>query len=132
MTQTRVLLVDDNEAWLSVLAGILQPFPQWIIIGEARDGLEAVQKSKRLQPDVIVMDVGLPHLNGFDAARQIRILARRSRILFLGELASAEAAAVALIMGASGYILKSEAAVELLPALHAVAQGQRFLSRALS
>ena len=131
VTSTRILLVDDNDAWLGVISGILKESPRWRVVGEARDGFEAIQKAKLLRPDVILLDVGLPQLDGFQAARQIRTACPTSRILFLTQFSAPEAAELAVMLGATGYVLKSEAAVDLLPALEAVAEGRTFVSRAL-
>lgn len=102
------------------------------MVGEARDGFEAIQKSEQLQPDVIVLDLGLPLLNGLEAAREIRVIAPNSKILFLSVLACRETAELVLALGASGYVLKSESAVDLLPAMEAVVSGKQFVSPVLS
>jgi DNA-binding NarL/FixJ family response regulator len=81
----RILIVDDCERWRRFLYLFLEQHPAWQIICEASDGLEAVEKSLELQPDVILLDVGLPELNGLEAAGRIRKLAPNSRILFLSE-----------------------------------------------
>jgi CheY-like chemotaxis protein len=93
--------------------------------------VEAVQKAQELQPDLIVLDIGLPTLNGIEAARQIRTQAPQSRILFLSENPSWDIAKEALRSGGSGYVIKSNAAGELLPAVEAVLQGKPFLSSGL-
>ena len=71
MASVRILIVDDNEPWRRMVFTLLQEHPNWLVIGEASDGLEAVQKSQQLQPDLILLDIGLPGLNGIEAARQI-------------------------------------------------------------
>ena len=83
MASVRILIVDDCEPWRRMILTLLQEYPDWQIICEASDGLEAVQKSKELQPDLILLDIGLPGMNGIEAARQIREIAPRSKILFL-------------------------------------------------
>ena len=132
MTPARILFVDDNEAWLSIITGILRHDPRWQLVGDAHDGIEAIQKAQQLQPDVIVLDLELPQTYGFEAARRLSSIAPGCKILFLSTLASSEAAAVAFMMGAVGYILKSEAAVELVPALETILEGKTFVSKALS
>ena len=132
MTPTRILLVDDNEAWLALASGILRDYPRWQVVGEARDGFEAIQRANVLRPDIILLDVGLPQLNGFQAARKIRIISPTSRILFLTQFTDPEGAKLAMMLGAAGYVCKSEAAVDLLPALEAVSQGDCFVSKTLS
>ena len=102
------------------------------IIGEAVDGLEAVQKAEQLQPDLILLDIGLPTLNGIEAARRIRAVSPTSKILFLSEDRSLDIAEAALSAGAGGYVVKSDAAAELLPAVNAVLGGKRFVSASLA
>jgi DNA-binding NarL/FixJ family response regulator len=126
------LIVDDSDPWRSVVAAILRHSDNFQIVGEARDGPEAVQKTSELQPDIILLSVGMSPIRGFEAARQIRKLAPHARIVFLAEFASPEALAIAVMMGASCYVLKTDAAIELVPAVEAASQGKRFLSRAMS
>lgn len=102
------------------------------MVGEASDGLEAVQKSEELQPDLIVLDIGLPSLNGIEAARRIRNLAPKSKILFLSQESSADVVQEALNSGALGYLIKTQAGSELLSAVDAVLQGREFLSSGFS
>jgi DNA-binding NarL/FixJ family response regulator len=128
----RVLVVDDYEPWRRFVAISLHKQLELQIIDEAPDGLEAVQKAEALQPDLILLDIGLPTLNGIDAARRIRKVSPASKILFLSENRSADVAAEALSVGAGGYVLKSEAACELLPAIKAVLEGKRFVSANLA
>jgi CheY-like chemotaxis protein len=102
------------------------------VIGEASDGLEAVQRAQELQPDLILLDIGLPTLNGIEAARRIREVSPASKILFVSENRSAGIAEEALSTGAGGYVVKSDAAGELLPAVDTVLKGKRFLSASLT
>jgi DNA-binding NarL/FixJ family response regulator len=125
---TRVLLVDDYEPWHSFYSATLQKQPDLHVIGHVSDGLEAVRQAQELQPDLILLDIGLPTLNGIEAARRIREVSRRSKILFVSENCSAEIAEKALSTGAGGYVVKSDAASELLPAVKAVLEGKRFLA----
>ncbi len=101
----------------------------WQIIAEASDGLEAVRKSAELQPDLIVLDIGMPELNGIDAARQIRKISPRSKILFLSENHCPDVVREAFRVGAAGYVVKSEAACDLLVAVEAVIGNQQFVNR---
>jgi CheY-like chemotaxis protein len=101
------------------------------VVCEASDGLEAVQKAQELTPDLILLDIGLPKLNGIEAARQIRKLAPNSTILFLSANSSLDIVEEALRAGASGYVVKSDARSELLSAVQAVIQGKRFVSSRL-
>lgn len=124
---TRILIVDDCEAWRRMVRTMFQENADWQIICEASDGFEAVQKSKELQPDLILLDVGLPKLNGIEAARQICAIAPRSKILFLSAILYSDVMQEALCIGAQGYVLKSDAAHDLLPAVEAVIEGKRFV-----
>jgi CheY-like chemotaxis protein len=101
------------------------------IVGVVSDGLAAVLKAEELQPDVILLDVGLPKLNGVEAARRIRRVAPKSKILFLSQEVDVEVARVALSDG-HGYVVKSDAENELFAAIEAVVQGKKFVSRRLA
>jgi len=125
---TRVLVVDDNQPWCRFIRSTLQLHPELQLIGEAADGLEAVRKTQELQPDLILLDIGLPRLNGIAAARQIRQLSSRPKILFLSGDHSPDIAVAALRSGASGYVVKSDAVRELSTALKAVLEGKQFVS----
>jgi DNA-binding NarL/FixJ family response regulator len=111
---------------------LLQDHPEWQIIAEAADGLEAVRKSEQLQPDLILLDIGLPHLNGIEAARQISKLAPRSRILFVSENVCPVIAGEALRAGGWGYVVKSDAANDLVFAVEAILQDEHFVSSQLA
>ena len=124
----RVLVVDDHELWRRHISSAVRQNLQCQLIGEAADGLEAVQKAERLRPDLIVLDIGLPVLNGIEAARRIRTSVPDSKILFVSEHRSPEIAQAALATGAHGYVVKSDAGFELLPAIDAIIQGQPFIS----
>ena len=128
----RVLIVDDYEPWRRFCLTALQKQPELEVIGEVSDGLEAVQKAQELQPDLILMDIGLPTLNGIEAARRVRELSPTSRILFVSENRSPDIAQEALGTGAGGYVVKSDARSELLPAVKAVLEGKRFISASLA
>ena len=106
--------------------------PELQIIGEVSDGPEAVQQAKELQPELILLDIGLPTLNGIEVARQIREVSPASKILFVSENRSPDMAEGALSNGAGGYVVKSDAAAELLPAIKAVLEGKRFISASLA
>jgi len=128
----RILIVDDFLLWRSEVISILERNSEFQIIGEASDGLEAVHKSAELQPDLILLDVGLPKLNGIEAARQILEIAPGSKIAFLSENSFPELVQEALKLGAKAYIIKSEAASDLLPAVKAVLEGRQFVSSRLA
>ena len=128
----RILVVDDYEPWLRFISSTLQKQSNLQVIGEVSDGLEAVRKAQELKPDLILLDIGLPTLNGIEAARQIRARAPKSKILIVSENRSQDIAQEALRMGAGGYVVKSDAATALLPAVEAVLKGQQFVSASLA
>jgi DNA-binding NarL/FixJ family response regulator len=122
----RVLVVDDFEPWLSFVRSTLEKRPQLQIVGEAVDGCSAIQKAQELQPDLILLDLSLPKVNGLEAARRIRECAPNSKILFTSEVQSWEIVREALRRG-SGYVVKADAASELLTAVNAALQGEKFI-----
>jgi DNA-binding NarL/FixJ family response regulator len=128
----RVLVVDDSEPWRNFFSNALRKRPELNIIGQVSDGLEAVQQAQTLQPDLILLDIGLPTLNGIEAARRIRKVSPGSKILFVSENRSVDIAEEALSTGAGGYVVKSDAASQLLPAVKALLEGKRFVSASLS
>ena len=105
----RILLVEDFEPFRRFVRVALQARPEFDVIGEALDGLEAIQKAKDLQPDLILLDIGLPKLNGMAAAEQIRILAPNAKLLFVSLESSSAVVGEALRIGAQGYISKLRA-----------------------
>jgi DNA-binding NarL/FixJ family response regulator len=127
-----VLVVDDYEPFRRFVSSTLRKRPEFQVVGEASDGLEAVHKSAELQPDLIVLDIGLPTLNGIEAARRIRQLSTGSKILFLSQESFTDVAREALSSGALGYLVKTNAGSELLPAVDSVLQGREFLSSGFS
>ena len=128
----RVVVVDDYEGWHAFVEIALGEQPELKIIARVFDGLEAVRQAKQLQPDLILLDIGLPRQNGIEAARRIRELCPNCKILFITENRSPEMAGEALRTDASGYIIKSDAARELLPGIRTVLQGGRFVSARLA
>ena len=102
MSSVRVLVVDDYEPFRRFVCSTLEQRPELQIVGEASDGLEAVQKAEELQPDLIVLDIGLPTLNGIEAARRIRKLSPESKILFVSQESSADVVQEALRFGRTG------------------------------
>jgi DNA-binding NarL/FixJ family response regulator len=124
----RVLVVDDYEQFHQFVRSELNERPEFQIVGEAFDGLDAVHKAEDLQPDLILLDIGLPGLNGIDAARRIRTLRPESKILFLSQESSIDVVEAALSLGARGYLIKADAGDDLLEAIGAVIQGNRFVS----
>ena len=128
----RVLVAEDYEPWRRFVLSTLHKVPGLQVVCQVSDGLEAVQKAAELQPSLIVLDIGLPTLNGIEAARQILERIPSSKILFLTEDRSQEAAEEALRLGASGYVVKSDAGSELSSAVSAVLEGKPFLSSSLA
>jgi DNA-binding NarL/FixJ family response regulator len=128
----RVLVVDDYEPWHRFVATILQKQPELKIMAQARDGLEAVQQAQELHPDLILLDMGLPTINGLEAARRIRKCAPQSKILVVSENRSLDIVEEAVRAGAGGYVVKSDAATELLFAIEEVLKGKRFVSPSLA
>lgn len=124
----RVLVVDDFERFRQFVCSTLAQDPHLEIIGEAADGLEAVQKAEKLQPDLIVIDLGLPYLNGIEALRQIRILCPLTKIVFASQESSVDVVRLALSAGALGYVVKAQAASDLLVAVQAALRGEQFVS----
>lgn len=124
----RILIVDDYENWRRKLRQLLQERPELQVLCEASDGLEAVQKANEVKPDLILLDICLPKLNGIEAARRIRQLSSESKILFLSQETSADVVQEALAAGGLGYVVKARAQADLLPAVEAVTRGERFIS----
>ena len=105
---------------------------EWRVVGQASDGLEAVHMAEQLQPDLILLDISLPKLNGLDAARQIQTVGPTAKILCVSENRSPDIVEAALANGAGGYIVKSDAGTNLVPAIRAVLEGKRFVSASLA
>lgn len=131
MPCTKILIVDDFPPWQQFVFEMFKSESDSSIIYFAADGLEAVQKAQELQPDVILMDISLPVMNGFEATGKIRVLSPASKILFVTERRSYDYMQGAFDAGASGYILKSDASSDLLRGVEAALQNQRFVSRSL-
>jgi DNA-binding NarL/FixJ family response regulator len=132
LLQVRTLVVDDFSSFRRRVCWMLEENPQVRLIGEAADGAEAVQKAVEFQPDLILLDSDLPKLSGIEAARQIRKVVPKSKILFVSQDSNPEVVQAAFQLGARGYVIKSDAARELLTAVKSVIQGARYVSRALA
>jgi DNA-binding NarL/FixJ family response regulator len=131
-SQVSVLVVDDYEAFRKFICSALVKDSRLQIVGEASDGLDAVCKAEQLQPDLIVLDIGLPKLNGIEVARRIRLRVPQSKILFLTLETSPDVVQEALSTGARGYVAKAKAGTELMAAVDAVLEGRRFISSNLN
>jgi DNA-binding NarL/FixJ family response regulator len=122
----RILLVDDHPIVRQGLKTLLQGHSGWEVIGEASDGAEAVEKAKDLSPDVMVLDVTMPRMNGLEACRVLRQECPELEILFVTQHDSPQMMREALEAGARGYVVKSNAARDLLAAVDAVSQHRVF------
>jgi DNA-binding NarL/FixJ family response regulator len=132
MSSVRVLVVEDFEPFRRFVCSRVEDSSELQVICVVSDGLEAVQKAEELQPDLILLDIGLPNLNGIEAARRIRKLSPQSKILFVSQESSADVIEEALSLGAMGYVIKSRAGSELLVAMEAVRDGRQFVSSGAS
>jgi DNA-binding NarL/FixJ family response regulator len=128
MSSLRVLVVEDFAPFRQFICSTIGKNSDLRVICEVSDGLEAVQKAEELKPELILLDIGLPTLNGIEAARRIRKIAPESKIIFLSQESSAEVVQEALSLGARGYVVKTRAAVELLAAVEAVISEKQFVS----
>jgi len=128
----RILVVDDFEPFRNFTSAALSKQPGFQIVGEAIDGMEAVQKARELKPDLVVLDISLPKLNGIEAARQIRVASPDSKILFLTGNNYPQIASEAFDAGADAYVIKLDAADELMAAVEAVLRGRHYVSRGLA
>jgi DNA-binding NarL/FixJ family response regulator len=131
LSPIRILIADDYEGWQRQARSLLQARPEWQVIAEASDGSEVVQKADELKPDLIVLDIGLPKLNGIEAARRIRQLSPSSKIIFLSLYDSPDLVQAALSTGGLGYVRKTDARRELVLAVDAVLRGKQFVSSSI-
>ncbi len=129
---TTVLLADDFGEFRTAVSLLLRKKPELQIVAEASDGIEAVQKSWQLQPDVILLDIGLPKLNGIEAARQVREVAPQSKIIFVTQETSADIMKEAIGLGGMGYVVKAKVESELLKAIDRVLEGKQFIGSGLT
>jgi DNA-binding NarL/FixJ family response regulator len=127
MSLLRVLVVEDFLPFRQFICSTLGKHPDLEVICEVSDGLEAVQRAEELKPDLILLDIGLPTLNGLEAAERIRELAPASKIIFLSQESSSDVVQKALNLGAWGYVVKTKAAIELLAAVEAVISEKQFV-----
>ena len=127
----RVLLADDHTLLREGLRALLAAHPGIAVVAEVGDGREALRRTEELRPDVLVMDITMPDLNGIEAASMVRARYPQTRIVMLSMHSSSEHVYRAFQAGASGYVLKESAATEVIAAVQAVHAGQRYLSPAL-
>jgi len=129
---TRILLVEDFRPYRALVTSLLGGNPDLRVVCEAADGLDAVAEAQELKPDLILMDIGLPKLNGLEAARRIREFIPTSKIVFLTQETTVELVKEAFSLGAWGYVVKQQAETDLLAALEAILEGKRFVSSGLA
>jgi DNA-binding NarL/FixJ family response regulator len=127
-----VLLADDHDILRDGLKAVLALAADVAVVGEARTGQEAVEETRRLRPDVVLMDISMPDLDGVEASRRIRQQTPDTRVLFLTMHEAEEYFFRALQAGAAGYVIKRTAAADLLAAVRAVARGESFLSPSMA
>lgn len=124
----RILIVDDYEPFRKFLLLVLQTRQDLQVLSEACDGMQAVAKAQALRPDLILLDISLPKLNGIEVANEVRQASPNSKILFVSQENSAEMVREALNTGAHGFVVKTDAGTELLLAIDAVVGGGHFVS----
>jgi DNA-binding NarL/FixJ family response regulator len=124
----RILVVDDHPAVRHGLKAILDEHPEWGVIGEAEDGLEALDKVSRLNPDVVVLDLSMPKMNGLAVCRRIRESAPECEVLVVTQHDSPQMMDEAMSCGARGYVVKANLAKDLLAAVEAVSQHRDFVT----
>jgi len=132
MKPIRVLLADDHTLVRAGIRGLLEGFAGIQVVGEADNGEEAVRLATELRPDVVLLDIGMPGLNGLEAAGRLAALDNTMRVLILSMHTSEEYVLRALRAGCAGYLLKRSAVSELEVAVRAVARGETYLSPAVS
>lgn len=132
MTKVRILLADDHTILRDGIRALLEDEPDMLVVGEAEDGRTAVKLACQLHPDVVLMDIAMPLLNGLEATRQIKRECPQVNVLILTMHENEEYIRQVLASGAMGYILKDAAARELLDAIHAVQRGEAVLSPAIT
>jgi len=132
MKKVRVLLADDHQLMRSGIRLMLEREPDMSVVGEASDGRQAVALAKSLKPDVVIMDIGMPNLNGIEAASQMTQESPELAIMILSMHPDETYVLRALKAGARGYLLKDSAEADLIKAVHVVANGKSFFSPSMS
>ncbi len=132
MSLLRVLVVDQFDSWRRFVSSMLQAEPSFEIVCEISNGFEAIQAAVDLQPNVVLLDIGLPGMNGLQAAGLIRRVAPSAKIIFVSLERDPDIVEAALRLGAVGYVLKTDAGGDLITAIHTVVRGKKFLSSSLA
>ena len=132
MSVLRILIADDHEVARQGIRSLLESHAEWEVCGEARDGREAVDYASRLKPDVLLLDIGMPNLNGLDAARQILATMPEARILILTVHDSEQVVREVLAAGARGFLLRSDAGRDLLAAVEALQHRRTFFTSSVA
>lgn len=128
----RILIADDHEVARKGIRSLLESHPEWEVCAEASDGREAVECASSLEPDIILLDIGMPNLNGLDAARQILATTPDARILILTVHDSEQVVREVLAVGARGFLLKSDAGRDLLAAVEALQRRRTFFTSSVA
>jgi len=128
----RVLIVEDFAAFRSQLVSTLKQRTDLTIAGEASNGLEAIEQIEALRPDLILLDLGLPKLNGIEVMRRIRNFLGHSKVLIVSQENSDDVVQEAFAAGAHGYLIKADVGTQLLPAIDVVLSGERYVGRVLA
>ena len=131
MGSIRIVVVDDHEIARRAIRSVLRSNPNLEVVGEAADGKGGINKVGELQPDIVLLDISLPDISGIEAAPAMRKVSPESRIIFVSQHTSTALAKDALQNGAYGYVVKSDAGLDLLAAIQAAHEGRTFVSRTL-
>jgi DNA-binding NarL/FixJ family response regulator len=126
--QLQILLVDDCREWRQTLRSILEPIPYYQVVGEAGNALEGIEKAGQLQPDIVLLDIGMPILNGIEAAPRIRRASPKSKVIFVTQETNRDVRTAALEAGGEEYLLKSRTASELIPAIDGLSVAPQILA----
>ena len=128
-TIIRIFIVDDYGPWRHFVLSTVNKASGLEIVGEAADGIEAVERGLELKPDLMLIDIGLPKLSGIEVARRVGEMLPGTKIIFLTQNSDQDLMAHCLANGAMGYVLKADAGSELLPAIQTVLEGTRYISQ---
>jgi two-component system, NarL family, nitrate/nitrite response regulator NarL len=128
MSLSKILVVDDHEPFRRLICSMLEQQSEAQTVEQVSDGLEAVQIAEKFQPDLVLLDIGLPRLNGIKAAPRLRQLVPNAKILFVSQESSGDVVRAALDLGGVGYVHKSSVHDDLVPAIEAVLAGKQFVS----